>query len=75
MGFYGNCAVNINMGECTDKKIICKANEFWSEQGMCVPKPWYDFTSCEQEKTQGACSDGNDPNEWVALHCSITCAA
>ena len=40
----------------------------------CVPRPWADFVSCKNEKAQGACHDGYDPNPWVSEHCVVTCA-
>lgn len=52
----------------------CADGEFLSELGMCVPKPWSDFTSCAEEKLQGACKSGTDPNPWVGQHCQVTCA-
>ena len=43
--------------------------------GSCVDVPWYDFVDCATEKTQGACPNGSDPNEWVAVHCAVTCSS
>ena len=34
-----------------------------------VDKPWADFKSCEDEKSQGACA----ANDWVRKHCKDTC--
>lgn len=75
-GFYGSCERFVTRGECANVEAhapSCRRNEFLSEKGMCVPKPWSDFQSCEIEKNQGACSDGTDPNRWVSEHCAETC--
>ena len=74
-GFYGECQHFITHGECaaSGPRIVCATHEFLSEKGMCVRKPWSDFNSCDEEKRQGACPDGNDPNGWVAEHCANTC--
>ena len=75
-GFYGNCSQFVVRGECNSaptQRITCTSDQFLSEQGMCVTKPWSDFTSCVIEKNQGACPDGNDPNPWVGEHCAVTC--
>ena len=77
-GFHSNCAHFVTQGVCDEEPVAprsetCEAGEFFSEKGMCVPKPWSDFTSCEVEKGQGACPDGNDPNPWVGEHCATTC--
>ena len=74
-GFHGDCEDFITEGECSASgaRIVCESHEFLSEKGMCVTKPWSDFNSCEEEKRQGACPDGNDPNSWVAEHCANTC--
>ena len=75
-GFYGNCASNVKMGSCADvnTRLTCAQHETLSETGICVHKPWSDFSSCEEEKRQGACPNGNDPNPWVGEHCAITCS-
>tara|TARA_B100000945_G_scaffold321454_1_gene336123 strand:+ start:806 stop:1195 length:390 start_codon:yes stop_codon:yes gene_type:complete len=73
-GFYGACEQNLRQGACeTVNSRNCASNEFFSEKGMCVTKPWSDFNSCEEEKLQGACPNGNDPNPWVGEHCAQTC--
>ena len=73
-GFYGDCEHLITLGECTSApRLVCATHEFLSEKGVCVTKPWRDFNSCEEEKRQGACPGGNDPNSWVAEHCANTC--
>lgn len=82
-GFVGSCATKIVAGSCSGTRgelptipmgLDCDANEFFSELGMCVPKPWSDFRSCAEEKRQGACPGGRDPNPWVGEHCTITCS-
>ena len=72
-GFYGNCAANVKNGECVNARISCESHQFLSEKGFCVTKPWSDFESCEVEKNQGACPNGNDPNPFVGEHCALTC--
>lgn len=42
--------------------------------GRCERKPWDGFVSCAQEKVQGACPNGPDPNPIVAKICSLTCS-
>lgn len=72
-GFHGHCSVNLHVGECIHTRVICESHQFLSEKGFCVKKPWDDFESCEIEKKQGACPQGNDPNPFVGEHCAVTC--
>ena len=73
-GFHGKCEVFLKNGRCDSVSTVkCAPIEFFSEKGFCIAKPWSDFTSCEEEKTQGACPNGNDPNPWVSEHCATTC--
>lgn len=79
-GFTGECAVKVVPESCNVRNLPtaptglnCGVNEFYSETGSCVPKPWSDFNSCAEEKHQGACPGGTDPNPWVGMHCLITC--
>lgn len=54
----------------------CRLGEFKSERtGKCVSTKWDDFRSCQEEKQQGACPGGYDPDPsgWVKEHCSRTC--
>lgn len=77
-GFVGECANKITPGPCGGSRHIvpgCGADQVFSETGKCVAKPWTDFSSCVEEKRQGACPDGYDPNPWVGVHCALTCAA
>ena len=83
-GYTGECAKDIVNGPCTNLRsdlptvpegLDCAATETYSETGRCVDKPWSDFRSCAEEKRQGACPNGNDPNPWVGEHCLRTCAA
>lgn len=76
VGFYNDCAKFLTAGECGDAmtaRLRCDDGDFPSEKGMCVRKPWSDFSTCEEEKRQGACPGGADPNPWVGEHCQITC--
>ena len=82
-GFIGECADKIVSGRCSGAReelqtvpqgLNCADGEFFSELGRCVPKPWSDFRSCAEEKRQGACPGGNDPNFWVGENCGVTCA-
>ena len=80
-GFYGECASRLADGPCRTRDapelpagLNCSPDEFYSELGRCVPKPWSDFASCAEEARQGACANGRDPNPWVAEHCAITCS-
>ena len=79
-GYVGACARNISSGTCshasvprTPAGLSCPSTQTYSETGRCVPRPWRDFHSCLEEKRQGACADGNDPNPWVVQHCMLTC--
>ena len=76
-GFVGECASKVTPGTCSGSRQIlpsCGPTETFSETGACVPKPWSDYVSCIEEKNQGACPEGYDPNPWVGVHCSLTCA-
>ena len=82
-GFRGDCEHSIVDGTCKTRGqlapelpsgLTCAPTETYSETGKCVPKPWSDFASCAEEKRQGACPGGRDPNPWVGQHCSVTCA-
>lgn len=74
-GFYDDCAQFLKEGDCTsiNTRLVCASDEFASETGVCVKKPWSDFKSCDEEKRQGACPNGNDPNPFVGEHCKVTC--
>lgn len=74
-GFHGHCERFMHEGQCTATTTnnACTSQQFMSEKGMCVTKPWSDFNSCEEEKQQGACPNGHDPNPWVGEHCAHTC--
>lgn len=81
-GYYDECSKYVVRGPCVGAEQVprvsdaCGSSEFLSESThACVPKPWSDFVSCAVEKTQGACPNGRDPNRWVAVHCSATCAS
>lgn len=59
---------------CNTKGKACPSGQMRNETtGMCVPVPWEDFQSCDVEKQQGACWDGNDPNADVDTICAVTC--
>ncbi len=79
-GFYGKCGTEVIAGPCSKATaypnvVSCSSEMFLSEKtGRCVTKPWSDFLSCDEEKRQGACANGADPNPWVAEHCSRTCS-
>ena len=82
-GFVDDCASRIFDGRCQVRDqepnlptgLSCADNEVYSELGHCTQKPWSDFVSCIEEKNQGACSNGRDPNPWVMQHCVLTCRA
>ena len=59
---------------CNTKDKPCPSGEMRNQTtGLCVAVPWDDFKSCDEEKKQGACWDGNDPNAKVDTLCAITC--
>ena len=77
-GYYGECASKVSLGACVEtptstRNADCAPTETFSEKGRCVTKPWPDFSSCLEEKKQGACPGGSDPNSWVSEHCARTC--
>lgn len=73
-GYHSQCSTYITSGACVEQKTTCLSDEFMSESlDKCVKKPWADFESCDIEKAQGACANGNDPNPWVVQHCAKTC--
>lgn len=79
-GYTGECSSNISTGTCASsnlrrvpERLHCASGKVYSETGRCVDPPWDDFNSCEEEKRQGACATGNDPNPWVVEHCAVTC--
>jgi hypothetical protein len=74
-GFSSECGFNVVRGGCFSRDFAtCLPHvEVFSELGVCIAKPWDDFVSCAEEKRQGACSNGRDPNPWVVKHCAITC--
>ena len=78
-GFHGDCGTNVVPGSCfkssddVDFHSCSPHTQVFSELGRCVDRPWKDFVSCTEEKKQGACTDGRDPNSWVIQHCYITC--
>lgn len=77
-GYHGECARHVKPGGCFSDEgdfSACKPDdEVFSELGYCTLKPWTDFVSCAEEKRQGACAGGRDPNRWVIEHCVLTCA-
>ncbi len=78
-GYIGECAVHVKQGKCApvpEQRAACAEDQVRDEaSGECIPKPWSDFHSCEEEQRQGACPGGSDPNPWVGEHCSVTCGA
>ena len=82
-GFVDDCASKVTAGPCLagrgnvptiPQELDCPEGQIYSETNQCVPKPWSDFRSCAEEKRQGACPGGADPNPWVGIHCIRTCA-
>jgi len=75
-GYTKECANKLTPGPCGGSLFtmpMCMQHEVFSETGKCVPRPWSDFKSCQEEKKQGACPNGYDPNPWVEAHCPLTC--
>ena len=59
---------------CNTKEKSCRSGQVRNQTtGLCVAMPWDDFVSCDTEKDQGACWDGNDTNPDVDALCAVTC--
>jgi hypothetical protein len=65
------CKQITTKAECN--KRVCPSTDILNEFGECIPRPWYDWKSCEEEVRQQACPGMANPNPMVYNVCPYTC--